>query len=111
MFFYAQYAAGFECLERRRKRLDCVAVAHPIVEVAKRQDEIGSARRGDVEVAATQRGFVDIAEAALLRIDLGAKALRAGVFLGISGCRQRNVEVTMAACEIGAQYVCPVATP
>jgi hypothetical protein len=90
MFFHAENAAGLQPFEDRRQRFIRIAAIHPIVQIAECHDEIGGAGRRDVEVAASQRRFVDVAEPVLLGSKPCIQALSLLIFLAVTRRRQGN---------------------
>ena len=100
MLLDAENPAGLQRLERRGQDGLRIAVVHPVVQIAERQDEIGGASRGDI--------VVNRAQPVLLRRHPVAPPLGAGVFFGIARRGQRNI-VHAALLEIGAENFGPVA--
>src|ERR1700733_10605014 len=107
MLFNSEDSAWFQGCEARRQRLLGIAVAHPVMKISKREDQIRRAGWRDLKVARAQGRFVNGAKPVFFRGDARAKTGRAGTFLAAGG-RQGN-GVMAAGRQVGTQYVGPVA--
>src|ERR1700735_303680 len=98
--------AWLQGCEARRERLLGIAVAHPVVKISKREDQVRRAGWRDLKVAGAQGRFVNGAKPVFFRGDARAKTGRAGPFLAAGG-RQGN-RVMAAGRQVGTQYVGPI---
>src|ERR1700728_2843426 len=83
----AEDAAGLECAIAGRQCLRRITAIHPVVQVTKRQHQIGRSRRSDVEVVRSERRLNDRAVVLGLRSEARAPAHHRGVLVGIPGRR------------------------